>query len=130
MACLDTSFLVDLLRGKPEVSKLKDSLDQNEALVCIAAPSVMELWTGALLSAQPEKEKEKIKQLLESLTILSLTQRSALKAAEIEAELVKTGKIIETEDMMIAGIALAHGETVVTKDSHYARIAGLRVLKY
>ncbi len=73
---------------------------------------------------------KKIRLLLQSLTVLSLIARSALKAAEIEAELIKSGKIIETEDMMIAGIAMAHGEMVVTKDEHYTRIAGLRVLKY
>jgi predicted nucleic acid-binding protein len=32
--------------------------------------------------------------------------------------------------VMTAGIALSRGETVVTADSDYARIPGLKVLKY
>ena len=39
-------------------------------------------------------------------------------------------RMIETEDVMIAGITMANGETLVTKDADYARIAGLKVLKY
>ena len=77
MVCLDTSFLVDLLRGKPEVAPLKEKLDKNEAVMAVAAPSVMELWTGALIAKSSAKEKEKVKQLLESLTVLSLTHSSA-----------------------------------------------------
>ncbi len=31
---------------------------------------------------------------------------------------------------MIAGIAKANGEKIVTRDAHYTRIDGIKVLKY
>jgi len=31
---------------------------------------------------------------------------------------------------MTAGIARLHGETIVTRDQHFARIPGIKVLKY
>ncbi len=130
MACLETTFLVDLLQGKKDVKELKEEIDRTENAVSVAAPSVMELWTGTLLSKIPAGEKEKINELLLSLTILPLDEKSAKESGEIEAELIKTGMTIETEDIMIAGIARANGETVVTRDPHYARIRGLKVLKY
>ena len=58
MACLDTSFLIDLLRGRNEVKELNDELYKNEAILSVASPSVMELWCGATLGKTSEEEKE------------------------------------------------------------------------
>lgn len=130
MACLDTSFLVDLLRGKKEVETLKDELDQHETTLVIASPSIMELWSGACRSSHPEKEQKKINELLQSFLILPLDSSSAKEAAEIEVELLKKGQMIETEDIMIAGIARSHGEKIVTRDEHFQRIKGLQLKTY
>ena len=129
MACLDTSFLIDLLRGKRNVFLLKDELDKTETRLTIASLSIMELWAGAIQTSS-EKEKVKINQLLQSLEILPFDESSAKEAAEIEAELASKGLIVGTEDIMIAGIAKVNGEKVVTADAHYTRIHGLKVLKY
>ncbi len=130
MACLETSFIIDLLQGKEIVKALKEEIDRTETRLTIAAPSVMELWTGALISGQSEKEKSKIIELLQSLEILNLDEKSAKEAAEIEAELIQKGLTIETEDIMIAAIARINNEKLITGDAHYARIVNLRILKY
>ncbi len=130
MAVLDTTFLVDLLRGKAAVRDLKEDLDKTETILAIAAPSIMELWAGTELSKMPEKEKKKVGELIASLSALPLDEKSAKIAGEIEARLMEKGLPIETEDIMIAGIAIANGDKVVTRDAHYARIEGLSVLKY
>jgi tRNA(fMet)-specific endonuclease VapC len=130
LACLDTTFLVDLLRGKSEVKDLKDELSKSESVLAAASPSVMEIWLGACLSKASEREKEKINQLMISLEILNLDTKSAKEAGEIEAGLISKGQPIETEDMMIAAIAKINGEKVVTRDGHYTKIQGLKVLKY
>lgn len=130
MACLETTFLIDLLQGKNEVSSIKDELDKTEKAIYIASPSVMELWAGAMLAKLPSREREKVTLLLSSLSILPLDEESAKEAGEIEAELLQKGITIETGDIMIAGIARKAGEKVVTRDLHYTRINGLKVLKY
>lgn len=130
MACLDTTFIIDLLRGKEEISSLKDNLDRTESRLAIAAPSVMELWVGTQLVSKSDEEKAKIDELLHSLIILELDEHSAKLAGEIEATLIRKGQVIDTEDCMIAGITINSGETLVTRDAHFARIPGLRVLKY
>lgn len=130
MACLDTSFLIDLLKGNPSVRELKEDLEQKEARICIASPSVMELWSGACRAKHLPKEKEKIIDLFESLNVLVFDMKSAQYAGEIEAALSSKGLPIETEDIMIAGIAMANGEMIVTGDEHFTRVPGLRVLKY
>jgi predicted nucleic acid-binding protein len=130
MACLETSFLIDLLRGKAAVNELKDELDRTEARLAIAAPSVMELWVGSYAVKGTKAEQEKILELIESLELLPLDSRSAREAGEIEASLSAKGIEIQTEDVMIAGIARISGEKVVTRDNGYGRIPGLKVLKY
>ena len=130
MACLETTFIIDLLRAKKEVSELKNNLDKTETSLTIAAPSIMEIWSGAILAKVSLLEKEKINELLQSLEVLFLDEKSAKEAGEIEAELLREGITVETEDIMIAAIARVHGETIVTRDAHYAHIPNLRLLKY
>ena len=129
MVCLETTFIIDLLRGKPEIKELKDEFDKED-IISITAPSVMELWAGALMAKLPEKEKAKINELILSMIVLRMDEKSAKEAGEIEAELIKSGNIIEIEDLMIAGIAKANGEKLVTNDEHYAKIPGLKMIKY
>lgn len=130
MACLEITFLIDLLRGDENIKHLKDDLDKTENILAVAAPSVMELWTGAILSNRSASEKIKISELLSSFTIFHLDEKSAKEAGEIEADLIKKGQIIDTEDIMIAGIAKSNGEKLVTRDQHYAKISGLNLIKY
>ncbi len=130
MACLETSFLIDLIRGKASVSELKDELERAEPRLAIAAPSIMELWAGSCAVKKAKAEQDKILELIESLEILPLDDRSAREAGEIEANLSAAGIEIQTEDVMIAGIARIAGEKLVTRDNDYVRVPGLKVLKY
>lgn len=87
MAVFDTSFLIDLLRKKPEALSLRSHLEGQEADYFISTPSIMELWEGVLESALPQREKEKINELLSSLAILDLDSQSAKRAAELSHHL-------------------------------------------
>ncbi len=90
----------------------------------------MEIWTGALLSKFTDKEKTKVKDLVLSITVLPLDEKSSMEAGEIAADMIQKGISIDPEDLMIAGIARANGEKLVTRDQDYAKIPGLKVLKY
>lgn len=90
----------------------------------------MELWCGACLAGSSPAEKAKVLDVIQSMNIVPLDEKSAQEAGKIEAELLRSGLIIEAEDIMIAGIARLRGETIVTRDAHYTRIPGIRVLKY
>lgn len=130
MAIFDTSFIIDILRNREEALTLRKTLDNSETEYFVSSPTIMELWEGALLSRSPKNEKEKINDMLSSLNILPLDAESAKRAAEISRTLLDKGEIIELEDVMIAGIAMENGEMVVTSDTHFTRIPGLKVLKY
>ena len=130
MAVLDTSFLIDLLRGNANAVSFLDDLERKEDNLFITCPSTMELWSGAFQAQLKDKEIKKIEEFLMARTILSFDERAAKRAGEIDAILTQKGTPIDPEDIMIAGIALSRGESVVTGDKDYAKIQGLRVLLY
>ena len=131
MVCLDTSFLVDLLRGKEDVRTMLDILQERAEEMSVATPSIMELSKGASLGNNPLEEKEKIQRLFSSLLVLNFDRECAVKAGEIEADLRKKGQMIEIEDIMIAAIALQHGESLVTRNiKHFEKIEGLKIERY
>ena len=126
MAVLDSSFVIDVMRRKKPALDLRSQLEHE--ILFIPTPVVMELWEGALKSKVSSEEKAKIEEFLSKTTVLNFDLTAAKRTAEI---IVDTSRQpIEAEDAMIAGIALTHGQTVVTRDAHFARIPGLKVLKY
>lgn len=129
MVCLETTFLIDILRGKQNATEMQKEFERTERVISVAAPSIMEIWRGAILKAS-EKEKEKINNFISALIVLPLNEKSAKEAGEIEADLIKRGVPIETADVMIAAITKFNGEKLVTRDEHYAKISGLKMLKY
>ena len=131
MVLLETSFIIDLFQNEPSAVHVFNDIQRKESRIFVAAPTVMELWFGALQSKKLSvQEKDKIDTFLADITLLPLGLLEAKRAAEVEVDLMQKGLMIETEDVQIAGIAMTHGETIVTRDEHYARIPGLRVLKY
>lgn len=88
----------------------------------------MELWEGTLQSTLPREEQQKINRLISTHRTLAFDTPAAIIAAELRHQLKK--EPIDLEDTMIAGIALNNRMNVVTRDAHFTRIPGLRVLKY
>jgi len=131
MVCLDTTFAVDMLRGREQVIKLEEKIDESDEDKTITTPTIMELSKGAILGNKPQEEKDKILRFLSSLTILDLEEDSALLAGEIEAKLRKKGEFIGVEDIMIAAICIINNETLVTRNKkHFEKIPNLKIESY
>ena len=129
---LDSSFLIDLLRGAhPEAKKKAEALDRKFQIKAITSVTIMELWSGAMLSTHQEKEKKKVGEILDSLLVYNFTEREAKKAGEIEADLLKSGEKIGIEDIIIAATALIRNEKILTKNiKHFEKVKGLGVESY
>ena len=129
MVCLETTFIIDLLKGKTEVLRIINELENANSRVSITTPTLYEVWAGAI-STGSKKELIKINELLQSIEVLQLDQDCAREAAAIKNELIKKGSIIQRIDILIAGIAKTHNEKLLTRDGGYANIDGLRIIKY
>ena len=128
---LETTFLVDLLRGNQKAAEKLKYLQDLRTPLYIATPSIFELWSGLIHAKKSEQEKRKIVEVLDSQFILDLTKEASIKAGKIDGQLVLEGKKIEPEDSMIAGIAITNHEKVLTRNTeHFMRVPGLIVERY
>lgn len=131
MVCLDTTFIIDLLRGKKEIKLLIQKFNNLNEDLTISPISIKEVIYGVYASNKIEEEKEKIESLLNSFIMLNFDKESAFLAGKIEFELDKTGKMIDTEDIMIASTAIANEETLITRNKkHFERIKELKAEYY
>lgn len=126
MVCLETSFLIDIIRGKEDVRARLDEIERDNSLVTIATPSIIELIKGTIIGDVRENEREEIEDLISSFMILGLDKKSAIKAGEVEGDLLNTGQKIDLEDIMIAAITITNNEKLITKnEKHFSRIKEL-----
>ena len=111
---LGTSFAIYLMRSDGDAVRKAKELDGRRATKLLPAPTIYEVVAGLLFS-RSKSEAAAFQRLAEGFQIAQFDELAALKAAEIRAELLKTGRVKSHVDTMIAGIALAggkHPETV------------------
>lgn len=127
---LDTSFLVDVLRGERTVEQAVRTVDE-QGVARVSSITVMELWEGIHLADSSERERTVVENLLEDLREVPFDRECATLAGELTVELRRDGKPIEDADVMIAATALVHDVPVVTNNvAHFERIDGLEILTY
>lgn len=126
--CLDTDFLIALLRKHPEAAKRAEEYDSIEAEVSTTSMNAFEIYLGAFRSKEAAKNVKEADDLLNSIIILNFTLESSRRSSEILSELLYRGTPIDLRDAIIAGIALVSGYTLVTRDvDHFRRVTGLSV---
>jgi len=131
MVCLDSSFLVDLLRGNDDTSNFLEKYESAGENIFVSSISLAELIKGAYLSANPQKEESKVKGLISSFLELPFNNECAFLAGKIEAELISKGEIIGVEDVMIAATAIQNNELLITRNKkHFEKIKELKIGGY
>jgi predicted nucleic acid-binding protein len=129
---VDTTLLIDLLRGKQEAINVLQKVEQNETLYT-SEINVFELIEGVYIAIREVKEHlEKVFALLSKLVVLPLDRKSAIKAGFISGMLTKKGNKIGETDCLIAGIVIANGiTTIITENkAHFDRVPGIEVITY
>lgn len=123
---LDTSVIIDYLRGKDEVVEIIDNLEGevSSSFVCLA-----ELFEGVAREKNPEKTSEKIIGFFGTFSkTYGLDEKIARKFGETRKELKDKGTVIEDMDILIAATCLANDLVLLTKnEKHFARVKGLRI---
>ncbi|MGD0729015.1 MAG: type II toxin-antitoxin system VapC family toxin [Candidatus Micrarchaeaceae archaeon] len=114
---LDTSILIDILDGN---STIKSNLKQLNERSFTSVISKYEL-----LKAPKEED---VKFLLNTMEIYDFEERAAERSARIFKDLKKKGKMINELDILIAAIAIANDELLVTRDNDFKNIEQLRLL--
>lgn len=127
---LDTSFLIDTLRGENTVEEAVRTVDER-GTAQVSSITVMELWEGIHLADSSDRERTVVKNLLSDVRELPFDRECATTAGEINAKLQRGGAPIEDADVMIAATALVHDVPIVTNNAdHFERIDDLEILTY
>ncbi|MCD5409854.1 MAG: type II toxin-antitoxin system VapC family toxin [Methanocellales archaeon] len=129
MKCVDTDFLIAVLKGDLGVRKKAEELDK-EGRNATTSMNAFELYVGSHLLKKKRHDLKEVKSLLSRFDVLSLDKDGAEKAGEIYAHLLDKGETIDIRDSIIAGIALNNACTLVTRDKHFERVKGLSVEKW
>ncbi len=127
---LDTDILIALLKGDPKANKAMEHLEENGEQAATTMLTSYELLRGAHISSNPERNLAEVQELLSNIEILDLTIQACEEASKIYRDLRKTGRLIGEFDTLIAAIAKTCGEPLMSRDSHFALIQGIKVEKW
>ena len=109
---LDTSVLVDALRGVRGRAEHLERLVQDGHLLACSAITVAEIFAG-----MRPKEREATVTLLDSLEHYDITRPIAERAGLLRREWSARGKTLALPDLLIASVALSHGLILITDNS-------------
>jgi len=124
---LDTNTISDFLRGVSPVVERMLSLQPAD----LAVPTIVEFELRAGLERLPESRvrRERLQALSRLLAMfepLPFDSVAAGHAAQIAARLFRAGTPIGPHDVLIAGIARAHGAVLVTRNTReFGRVPDL-----
>ncbi len=111
--CLDSDVLVALLNGDERTRSFLQVLDADFYGTTVNS---FELWYG-------RKKSENVKDLLESLHLVSFDLASSQLAADILLELKTKGELLELKDVFIAAMCITHNiEFYTYNKKHFERL--------
>ena len=131
---LDSSVLIVAEREARPVSSLLAALQQHhgENEIVLSSITVVELEHGlyrAQTAEQAQKRRDYLDTVFASIPVESFSREMAQIAAKVDAEALKTGKVIPFSDLLIGATALHHGYAVGTRNlRHFRMIPDLTVL--
>ncbi len=124
--CLDTSVIIDILRGDENLLFRIKPL-QNRNNFCITPITLAELYKGAFLAKKQKDAIRLVDEFCDSVELLDFTKEACEIFGRKYLELKKGGKQTQEADLMIASIAIANDLTFITRNSkHFANIRELK----
>jgi tRNA(fMet)-specific endonuclease VapC len=116
MTLIDTNLIIDFIAGDKKVVSLIRNLAAEEK---IKTTSITEY---ELLKHKGKLKRQLAEDFLSEMTIFPFDKDAAREAALLFEELRDTGRMVNENDLLIAGIALARDEVLLTRDKKLASI--------
>lgn len=127
---LDTDTLSLHLRNHPQVTRQVQAYVQEHGIVQFSLITHYEILNG-LFYKGAHGQFGRYQTMLQSSRLLPLTPESVRISARISADLRAVGQPIGHTDVLIAGVAIAHGLQLATNNTrHFERIEGLELINW
>lgn len=121
---IDSDILIYYLKNHPKVVARFVNAELDELSTTII--NYTELLFGAYKSAKSVENLTRIRQFLDSFTIMQFDKNSAEIFAQLKAKLQKEGNSVADMDLLIASICLANDLILVTNNTrHFEKITDL-----
>lgn len=125
---IDTTVLIDFLRGNPEATAFILE-HESDGLLATTVINSFEVYIGAYRSRYQENNLRLVTDLVSRLHIIPLSPHVSRRAAEICSQLEKKGTSVDFKDLLIGVTALEEGYHLKTNNQkHFMHIPGLTVL--
>lgn len=125
MVVADTDVLIDAFDNEREPMRGRVLRLARVGSLATTAITVYELTAG---SRSTKVQLEILHAALEPLLVLPLTRGAADVAAGANRYLARRGEAIAVPDTLIAGICIAHGLPLLTRNrEHFSRLPGLEL---
>src|SRR5437879_13770602 len=122
---LDTSFLIDVLRGHRGAASKAETLDSEEEVITIPAPALAEFLDAAYFAGGTYLAKAL--QLVAGRDVVPFDKECSLIAGQLRADLRARGVPLPMLGAMIASTLLRPHSILVTAAAGFNRIPGLAV---
>ncbi|CAA7601500.1 tRNA(fMet)-specific endonuclease VapC [vapC] [Acididesulfobacillus acetoxydans] len=121
---LDTTLLIDFLRGREEAVAMLNGLVEEGPLACCPV-TVAELFSGA----GPD-ELHRIEELFDALVYHPIDYRTARRAGLYRRDYQRKGITLSISDTLIAAVAVENSLTFLTKNVRHFPMPELAVIEY
>jgi tRNA(fMet)-specific endonuclease VapC len=124
---LDTNACIKFLNGRSDpIRREINSRARSELVLCSVVKA--ELLFGAVKSARPVENREKLHRFFQRFVSLPFDDSAAEIYGRIRARVERPGKPIGPNDLLIASIALSNQLILVTNNvDEFSRIEGLQI---
>ena len=119
----DTDVVIDFFSGAEPSASILTRLIEDDRLA-LTSVTIFELFAGITGT----KRLTQVRDLIAAVPIFPLGKSEAEEGARIYNELKKGGNLIGNQDILIAGICIAHDKALFSKNKdHFSRIPNLKL---
>ncbi len=128
MIVLDTSVLIDYFRGKNSSFDFVSNSDATTTVI-----TYHEVLSG-IKHRKAKKEEAFYRRFFSDIKILDLDLKAVEESSDIMARLLSQGRVVNTLDVLISGIAMTNGaDKIVSRDKDFleiSKVTGLEIEIY
>ena len=122
MVVFDSTIIIDALREKKTVMDLVESYSKKER-IAITVVSKFEILRGTT-----EKNASFATELLSHFVVYDFEDNAVNEAVKAYKKLKEKGKMVNELDVLIASIAAANNETLITKDKDFLKFENAKII--
>lgn len=135
MILTDTTFIIDLLRNRNDVEKIKDDFENEN--IALSLISISEIYTGLYYTKSKLGEKlfkvklNEVQNILLNIDILELNEEIMIFAGKMRANRLLKGEPIDMVDLVIGATGEFYNvKSIITRNIKHFECWGIHLVSY